>query len=384
MFNPSSPRGLLGAVIGVLVCCAFPLVAPAQQITSPDGLWIADIDAFGQVVGLTTSDQPGMGNVPETLVYIATDPDLLSHRVESIYPLTTGPTVDQEGTHSFTRFESPIGDGDCCIVHETSGCADSDCEAVVCAIQPLCCIPGFAWEELCTTLAFQECSCFPPTGPLSVEIENLMIGGPNGGVLVTLRATNGSATDPVSAKLFYYCDFDTNDTNNNDEAEPVFGGGGGILAVEQYDAPPADPPHTMWFGGCPDYAGWEIGEWGSTGGLSWELDHGRALLANADTTAPGTLDHVCALSSAEALLGPGESLEIRMGIGGPGFDTCTAPSACPCDCALPSDGVVNVVDFLALIGDWGGTGPCDCADGGDGTVNVVDFLAMLGVWGSCS
>jgi hypothetical protein len=59
------------------------------------------------------------------------------------------------------------------------------------------------------------------------------------------------------------------------------------------------------------------------------------------------------------------------------------PPPCPADCALPPDGVVNVVDFLALLGQWGGTGLCDCADGGDGTVNVVDFLAMLGAWGSC-
>jgi hypothetical protein len=59
------------------------------------------------------------------------------------------------------------------------------------------------------------------------------------------------------------------------------------------------------------------------------------------------------------------------------------PPPCPADCALPPDGVVNVVDFLALLADWGGTGPCDCADGGDGTVNVVDFLAMLANWGPC-
>ncbi|MHC4141971.1 MAG: hypothetical protein ACYSUF_08875 [Planctomycetota bacterium] len=57
--------------------------------------------------------------------------------------------------------------------------------------------------------------------------------------------------------------------------------------------------------------------------------------------------------------------------------------ACPCDCADGGDGVVNVVDFLALIGEWGTAGACDCADGGDGTVNVVDFLAMIGVWGPC-
>jgi hypothetical protein len=380
MFKPTSARGLVGAAIGAWVCCGFPLVAAAQEISSSDGLWTAQLDEFGQVVGLATPDLPGATNVPETLVYIATDPDLLSHRVELIYPLTAGPTIDQGGTHSLTRFESPVGDGDCCIVHGTSGCEDPDCEAVVCANLALCCLPGFEWNELCTTLAFEECSCFPPTGPLSIEIENLMFGGPNGGVLVTLRATNESATDPVSAKLFYYCDFDTNDTNNNDEAEPVFEPGGGILAIEQYDAPPADPPHTMWFGSCPDYAGWEINEWGDSGGLSWELDEGRALLANADTTEPGTLDHVCALSSAEAVLGPGETLEIRMGIGGPGFDPCSEPEPCPWDCDPPADGEVGITDFLQMLAEWGGPGNCDFDGGG---VSITDFLDLLAAWGPC-
>jgi hypothetical protein len=77
----------------------------------------------------------------------------------------------------------------------------------------------------------------------------------------------------------------------------------------------------------------------------------------------------------------------RIRVGGYDEDSAGAGvlsvSLCPCDCALPPDGTVNVVDFLALLADWGGTGPCDCADGGDGTVNVVDFLAMLGAWGSC-
>jgi hypothetical protein len=57
--------------------------------------------------------------------------------------------------------------------------------------------------------------------------------------------------------------------------------------------------------------------------------------------------------------------------------------ACPCDCADSPDGTVNVVDFLALLADWGGAGPCDCADPSDGVVNVVDFLAMLANWGAC-
>ena len=59
---------------------------------------------------------------------------------------------------------------------------------------------------------------------------------------------------------------------------------------------------------------------------------------------------------------------------------------CPCDCADPPDGVVNVVDFLALLAQWGGPGSCNCADGGNGVVGVVDiddFLMMLSTWGPC-
>jgi hypothetical protein len=88
---------------------------------------------------------------------------------------------------------------------------------------------------------------------------------------------------------------------------------------------------------------------------------------------------------------PADSYLIRVsqqttaGAGGSGtsFTLTVFVNNCPCDCALPSDGTVNVVDFLALLGEWGGAGPCDCAGGGDGVVNVVDFLAMLGAWGSC-
>jgi hypothetical protein len=44
---------------------------------------------------------------------------------------------------------------------------------------------------------------------------------------------------------------------------------------------------------------------------------------------------------------------------------------------------VNVVDFLALLAQWGGVGSCDCDQPPDGVVNVVDFLAILADWGSC-
>jgi hypothetical protein len=50
---------------------------------------------------------------------------------------------------------------------------------------------------------------------------------------------------------------------------------------------------------------------------------------------------------------------------------------------LDGNGVVDVVDLLALLADWG---PCDgCAADLDmnGVVDVVDLLALLGAWGNC-
>ncbi len=53
---------------------------------------------------------------------------------------------------------------------------------------------------------------------------------------------------------------------------------------------------------------------------------------------------------------------------------------CPWDCGN-IDGTVGVVDFLALLGQWGVLGaPCDFDGGGPG---VTDFLQLLGNWGQC-
>jgi mono/diheme cytochrome c family protein len=50
---------------------------------------------------------------------------------------------------------------------------------------------------------------------------------------------------------------------------------------------------------------------------------------------------------------------------------------CPCDCATPADGAVDVGDFLALLGQWDGPGSCDCEEAPDGVVGISDFLALL-------
>ncbi|MHC4082508.1 MAG: sialidase family protein [Planctomycetota bacterium] len=57
------------------------------------------------------------------------------------------------------------------------------------------------------------------------------------------------------------------------------------------------------------------------------------------------------------------------------------PADCPWDCAEPADGEVSVVDFLALLAEWGQSGSaCDVNGGG---VDVTDFLELLENWGPC-
>ena len=50
---------------------------------------------------------------------------------------------------------------------------------------------------------------------------------------------------------------------------------------------------------------------------------------------------------------------------------------------LDGDGTVGIVDFLALLADWGPCEPgCCLADLDiDGTVGITDFLLLLGNWG---
>jgi hypothetical protein len=57
------------------------------------------------------------------------------------------------------------------------------------------------------------------------------------------------------------------------------------------------------------------------------------------------------------------------------------PADCPWDCADPADGDVGVLDFLALLVQWGQVGASCGFDGGG--VGVTDFLGLLANWGPC-
>ena len=52
---------------------------------------------------------------------------------------------------------------------------------------------------------------------------------------------------------------------------------------------------------------------------------------------------------------------------------------CPAD--ITGDGVVDVLDLLEVLGQWGTSGSADIT--GDGTVDVLDLLEVLAAWGPC-
>ncbi len=47
---------------------------------------------------------------------------------------------------------------------------------------------------------------------------------------------------------------------------------------------------------------------------------------------------------------------------------------------VTGDGIVDVLDLLELLADWGACGGCPTDLTGDGVVDVLDLLAMLGAW----
>ena len=54
----------------------------------------------------------------------------------------------------------------------------------------------------------------------------------------------------------------------------------------------------------------------------------------------------------------------------------------PCPADVNGDGVVDVLDLLALLAAWGNAGGPEDING-DGIVDVLDLLELLAAWGPC-
>ncbi len=57
---------------------------------------------------------------------------------------------------------------------------------------------------------------------------------------------------------------------------------------------------------------------------------------------------------------------------------------CPSDCLQTPDGLIGIQDMLAMLAQWGGEaggGPCDANF--DGVIDLIDFVELMGAWGPC-
>ncbi len=64
-----------------------------------------------------------------------------------------------------------------------------------------------------------------------------------------------------------------------------------------------------------------------------------------------------------------------------GFWCAAGGTASPCPADITDDGVVDVLDLLEVLSQWGGSGSADIT--GDGIVDVLDLLEVLAAWGAC-
>jgi hypothetical protein len=114
-----------------------------------------------------------------------------------------------------------------------------------------------------------------------------------------------------------------------------------------------------------------IGKFGS--GAGWDgLCAGEALL-NCDCPRSFTLSGTIGQADAGVMSGGG--FVLAGGIRGGG------EISCPWDCA-DDDGIVGIIDFLALLAQWGEVGS-SCDFDGDGVDRVDLFQQLLANWGPC-
>lgn len=116
--------------------------------------------------------------------------------------------------------------------------------------------------------------------------------------------------------------------------------------------------------------------------LSWHtVDGGGGMSSAAALAVEGTI------GQHDAGIMNGGAFELVGGFWA-GAGSPTVPT-CPGDIAPgEGDGLVNVIDLLAIINNWGAcTSPCppSCSTdiNSDCSTNVIDLLAVINQWGSC-
>jgi len=140
------------------------------------------------------------------------------------------------------------------------------------------------------------------------------------------------------------------------------------------------PPEEQWYF---DWVGPPLAEWPDFPLGPWKEVHpvlGRAweCVFWEDTDGSGQVDFCDWLS----FIGPnGETVDRH--VASIATDLEVVAELPPCFADVNDDGVVDVLDLLAILAAWGTTGGGPEDVNGDGIVDVLDLLAVLGAWGPC-
>jgi len=257
--------------------------------------------------------------------------------------------------------------GDCCSANGTPGCNDAHCCQAVCAFDPFCC--DVQWDVGCAQWACDVCV----------------------GTCVCVRCSKPLECPPGALIEAEPCGDDVN------------GGCGSIPAIF-IDAACGDTfCGTAWAALSKRDTDWYLIQHPGgtlTATLTSMFDGTCFILDGIATCNPFPVGDVgcskdsVALVPASANLPPGQygiwvaathCAGSGLPHGFPCFSDCNdyvleIVCGCTWDCGGDNDGDVGIVDFLALLAQWGSPGSCDFDGGG---VGIVDFLALLANWGPC-
>ncbi len=239
----------------------------------------------------------------------------------------------------------------CCSRHFTPGCDDPGCEAAVCEVDPFCC--DAVWDLGCVALAFDMCSVCP--NDLRLQSASPCIdAGDN-------TAVPEDITTDLDGNPRFLEIPETPDTGN------------GTLPIVDMGA------YESLGGGCLAVTSQEIVC--HADGTTFTVN-----IAGLNACTGGTTQ-VTFTASGGAV---GEDLCFTAIVSDGGFCCTTeicvtipdcSPAALPSD--LDGDGIVGIVDFLALLAAWGSCsdcGTCPADFDGDCAVGILDLLILLGNW----
>jgi hypothetical protein len=242
----------------------------------------------------------------------------------------------------------------CCAVHGGPGCDDVDCTVAVCTVEPLCCQAG--WEAFCVDLAADLCAVCPTDYRLQPGSPCIDAGD---NTLVPV----GIDTDLDGNPRFLEIP-ETPDTGN------------GTLPIVDMGA------YESLGGGCLAVISQEV------------VCHadGATFTVNIEglNACTGGTTEVTFTASGGAV---GDELCFTTIVSDGGFCCSTEICVTTPDCTpvakpsdLDGDGIVGMVDFLALLAAWGTCSDCSTPQAcpadfdGDCTVGILDLLILLGNW----